>query len=411
MRATIYSRPCFALILLLLASGWRGFAAVPSAVVTDTNIPMQIVTCRDGVDVDALLTEHGIAPRHRYHALGGFAARIPPGLIERLRKDSRVEAVEADGIANLCDSQITPAGVIRIGVTNFPIGRSNGVAIPLDVGVAILDSGIDPHPDLPPCYTNYWTFGTDGSDSLGHGTSVAGVIAAQDNGYGVVGVAPGVRIWNVKVIGPPPYNTWSLAIAGMDYCTAHSNEIAVANISIGNSAGGAPYRAILAAVRRMVWLGGIVVVAAAGNDARDMAGQDGVFGNGDDALPAGLPDVMAVSAMDPMSDTIASFSNYSQIQRTNLNNTTYANNTVFSSGLAIDLSAPGVNILTTGVGSNYVTVSGTSFAAPHVAGLVALYIAANGRATNCWGGNQDSAGHCGRSPSPVSMANQPHRRS
>src|ERR1035441_2433187 len=180
------------------AAGLRGLAAPPSAVVT-TNFPMQIVTCEDGVDVDALLKEHGVTPRHRYrYALNGFAAPLPPGIIEKLKHDKRVIAVEADGTVKTCD-QTVPTGIARIGADVFSVGHSNA---PLNVDVAILDSGIDPHPDLPPNYQTYFGFGTDGSDSLGHGTEVAGVLAAQDNGYGVVGVAPGVRVWNVKCIGP-----------------------------------------------------------------------------------------------------------------------------------------------------------------------------------------------------------------
>jgi subtilisin family serine protease len=86
---------------------------------------------------------------------------------------------------------------------------------------------------------------------------------------------------------------------------------------------------------------------------------------------------MAVSAMDPTTDQMANFSNYSFISR--------SNNFVLSPGLAIDVMAPGVNILSTWINSGYHTLSGTSMAAPHVAGLVALFIAANGRATNAAG--------------------------
>ena len=366
------------MMLLLLASGLRGFAALP-VVVAATNFPVQIVTCEDGVDVDALLKEHGVTPRHRYrYALNGFAAPLPPGIIEKLKHDKRVIAVEADGIASL-EGQTVPTGVSRIGADMFSVGHGNAL---LNVDVAVLDSGIDPHEDLTRAdgssvvYSNYWAFGSDGSDSLGHGTAVVGVIAAQDNGLGVVGVAPGVRIWNVKCIGPAPYNTWNNVIKGIDFVTAHSNEISVANISIGNSFSGAPYTAIRSAVRRMVQWGHVVIVGSAGNDARDMAGADGVYGNGDDALPASIPDVMAVSAMDPATDTMAPFSNFSQVPRTNY---------VISPGNAIEVVAPGVNILTTLTNNSYGTSSGTSFAAPHVTGLVALYIAMHGRATNAIG--------------------------
>jgi subtilisin family serine protease len=219
-----------AIFCLAMALSFPLFAAQPAVVVT-TNLPTQIVCCNDGVDVDALIKEYGMVPTFVYrYALNGFAAPMSRATITKLQGDRRVLSVEADGIANVCDQTIPP-GITRIGADTFPIGRSNGVAIPIDVGVAILDSGIDPHPDLN-IYSNYWAFSSDGSDSLAHGTSVAGVLAAQDNGYGVVGVAPGVRIWNVKCIGPAPYNTWTMVINGMNYVIAHADQISVAKIRV-----------------------------------------------------------------------------------------------------------------------------------------------------------------------------------
>ena len=323
MRITFCSRLCAATVLLLLALCLRGLAASPSAVVTN-NLPMQIVCCQDGVDVDALIKEIGVTPKYVYrYALNGFAAPMDSATIKKLQSDSRVLTVEADGIVSLVDQTI-PSGVIRIGANTFPVGRSNGVYSPLNVDVAVLDCGINPNQDLLPSYQTYFAFSSDGSDSLvgtttdpnGHGTLVTGVIAAQDNSFGVVGVAPGVRIWNVKCTGPAPNNTWTDIVKGMDFATANASNIAVANISLSNPGPGAPIGAIKSAVHRMV-SGGIVVVAAAGNLTNDLAGPDGVFGTGDDALPASLPDAMAVSAMDPLSDTFATFSNFGRLPRTN----------------------------------------------------------------------------------------------
>ena len=391
MRITSCSRLCAATVLLLLASCLRGLAASPSVVATN-NPPTQIVCCQDGVDVDGLIKEYGLSPKYIYrHALNGFAAPMDSATIKKLQSDSRVLTVEADSIVSLADQTI-PSGVIRIGANTFPVGRSNGVYLPLNVDVAVLDSGINPNPDLLPSYQTYFAFSSDGSDSFvgtttipnGHGTLVTGVIAAQDNSFGVVGVAPGVRIWNVKCTGPAPYNNWTDVVKGMDFATANASNIAVANISISNTGTGAPVGAIRSAIHRMV-SGGIVVVAAAGNLTNDLAGTDGVFATGDDALPASLPDVMAVSAMDPLTDTFATFSNFGRLSRTNSANSNIAANYVLSPGGTIDVAAPGVNIYSTGGSNNYVTESGTSFAAPHVVGLVALYIAVNGRATNQWG--------------------------
>ena len=130
--------------ILALTLFFSPFAA--RAVVLGTNgLPVQIVTCRDDVDVDALLKENGITPTARYrYCLNGFAALMTPGLIAQLQQDSRVLYVEADGIVTL-ESQTVPTGVSRIGADMFSVGHSNAL---LNVDVAVLDTGIDPHEDL-----------------------------------------------------------------------------------------------------------------------------------------------------------------------------------------------------------------------------------------------------------------------
>jgi subtilisin family serine protease len=270
------------------------------------------------------------------------------------------------------------------------------------VDVAVLDTGINPHEDLS-IYQWWSPFSDNGNDEVGHGTAVAGVIAAIDNQIGAVGVAPGVRLWNYKGSGLPPENNWTNLLSAMENILENADRISVVNISY-QSVVSSPYWAIRGAVQELV-SAGVVVVAAAGNHgyntnagpAFDLAGPDGVFGPGpdgndtDDIMPAALPEAMAVSAMDPSSDTIWVGSNFSQIPRTNdpVNGIT---NHVFSPGGAVDVAAPGVSIFTTvphvgpdGIGHDYGYGTGTSFAAPHVTGLVALYIAANGRATNAEG--------------------------
>ena len=298
-----------------------------------------------------------------------------------------VLAVEADGPVSLC-GQTNGTGVVRIGMEQFPISRINGITEPLDVDVAVIDSGIDPHPDLTNVVQWFSSFSNNGNDELSHGTGVAGFIGATDNDFGVVGVAPGVRIWNIKAIGPPPNNEWSRILSGMNYVYQNANQISVANMSIVNAGLGGPIVAVHNTLRLMADAG-IVVVAAAGNSTNDLAGADGIYGTGDDFFPAALPGAMAVSAMDSTNDTFWIGSNFSQIERTNGyqigTGNTFGTNFVFSPGGAIDVAAPGVNILSTFTNGGYTTRTGTSRAAPHVAGLVALYIAANGRATNAAG--------------------------
>jgi subtilisin family serine protease len=184
-------------------------------------------------------------------------------------------------------------------------------------------------------------------------------------------------------LGPPPDDSWNNLFAGLYYVENHADQISVANISIVNSGSNAPIQTLKFFVRRVV-NAGVVIVAAAGNDGRDLAGSDGIYGTGDDAVPAAYPEVMAVSAMDPASDTLWPFSNFSQIERTN-DASGPVTNFVHSPGGAIDVAAPGYLNLTTWTNNDYIYETGTSFAAPHVTGLVALYIAANGRATNAEG--------------------------
>jgi subtilisin len=360
-----------------------------SIVVTTNTTTSQIVMCQNGVDVKAMVKEFGLAPTFIYkYVFNGFAAPMDAATITTLKQDSRIQSVDMDSPVTLCD-QTNSTGFARLGIARFPVAHINGTNEPLNVDVAVLDTGIDPNqPDLN-IYTNFSAYESDGSDQIGHGTAVAGVLCAEDNGYGVVGVAPGVRLWNVQCTGNPPFNSWSFALGGMEFVAQNANQISVVNISFINTTT-APWQSIQTAMENLVQAG-VVVVAAAGNSTEDLAGPDGVYGSNDDAVPAALPQAMAVSGMDSSLDTngvsrdiFYTLSNFSEIPRTN-NPRIGITNFVFSPGGAIDVAAPAVNILTTGTNGTYITTSGTSFAAPHVAGLVALYIAANGRATNAAG--------------------------
>ncbi|MCH7493746.1 S8 family serine peptidase, partial [bacterium] len=334
----------------------------------------------------ALAGLHGAAPTHVYtHALQGFAVQLPPAAAALLAADPRVALVETDMEAHIV-AQTLPPGIDRAEADANTWAAIDGVDTRVDVDVASIDTGIDlDHPDLN-VYRNV-TFvrrTKNGNDDNGHGSHTAGTMAALDNGFGVVGMAPGARLWAVKVLDRRGAGYWSDIIAGMDYVTDNAGEIDVANMSLGSTG---LLSSVRTALQGMV-NAGVVVVVAAGNSSKDVYGSDGVFGTSDDFFPASYPEAMAVSAMkdnDGVSggaggsgdDQFASFTNFSR--------SVVGGNPVTSTGKAIDLAAPGVSVLSTYKNGNYATISGTSMSSPHVAGGAALYIAEHGRATNAAG--------------------------
>lgn len=330
------------------------------------------------------------------HALQGYAAELTAEAAARIQNDPRVDYVEAD-LAVTAFAQTIPTGITRIA-TNA--ARYDGIENSYDVDIAIIDTGIDlDHPDLNVVSSTKCSGGgpfskkcTDGGgdDDNGHGSHVAGIAAARDNTIGVVGVAPGARLHAVKVLDSRGSGYTSWIIAGVDWVTARAATIEVANMSLGGSGYTASYHTAVAnSVAK-----GIVYTVAAGNEKRDVYGPDLKFGTSDDTQPAAFPEVSTISALadadgapgglattstsfsnctENKDDSFACFSNFSAVA---------TNNPVTSSGAKIDLMLPGYRIYSTYKSGGYATVSGTSQAAPHAAGLAALYIAANGRATS-----------------------------
>ena len=332
-------------------------------------------------------------------AVRGFSAQLPGAALAALQRDPRVSYVELDTVVYLA-SQSTPTGVERIGTLLNPVAAINGIDQRVDVDIAIIDTGIDmTHADLNVAGGTRFYSTVIGNrlrqrqddnynDDHGHGTHVAGTAGALDNGIGVVGVAPGARLWGVKVLDSSGNGYLSDVIAGVDWVTQNASTIEIANMSLG----AAGYSSTLHTAIKNSVAKGVVYIVAAGNDKRDVYGADGIFGNSDDTFPASFPEVAAISAMVDTDgrpgglgtstsygkdDSFASFSNYSA--------NVVAGNPVNSPGRAIDLILPGVNILSTYKGGTYATMSGTSMAAPHAAGLAALHIAQYGRATDAAG--------------------------
>jgi subtilisin family serine protease len=391
--------------LLLAGAILAGLTASPGAAEERRRY---IVVLEQGVPAGAAANDHARSENAEVgfvyeHALNGYSATMSPQAAARIERDPRVDYVEPD-IELHASAQTLPTGVNRIDGELSPTAKIDGLDERVDVDIAILDSGIDlDHPDLHVVANTGCASGgpmnktcTDGAgdDNNGHGTHVAGIAAAIDNGIGVVGVAPGARLHAVKVLDSRGTGYLSWIIAGVDWVTARSATIEVANMSLGGQGWSSAYRTAIAnSVAK-----GIVYYVAAGNEKRDIYGTDNTFGTSDDTIPASFPEVGTISALadfdgrpgglgsgsysyavgctENRDDSFACFSNFAK------NN---ANSPVTSSGGKIDLMLPGTAIVSTYPNGQYASTHGTSQASPHAAGLAALYIARNGRATTASG--------------------------
>ena len=399
---------------LLAAVGTAASAAPSSGPTEDQPTSSWIVVLRDSAAPNAVAAEHSrrydAQVGHVYeHALKGYSARMSATAAARLTDDPRVLFVQPDGIVHATapkgdkpgkgkptpeeppveppaeepvSTQSLPTGINRAEADLSPTAAINAPgtgdfvpSLPVAVDVAVIDTGVDlDHPDL-----NVYTAGAKdcvsrrgtADDGNGHGTHVAGTIGALDNTLGVVGMAPGARIWPVRVLNNQGSGTFSGIICGIDYVTANADSIEVANMSLGGSGtddgscgelnGDGMHRAICGSVDA-----GITYVVAAGNDADDAARH----------VPAAYDEVITVSALadfnglpgggaaatcrSDVDDSFANFSNY---------------------GADVDLIAPGVCIASTWMRGGYNTISGTSMASPHVAGGAALYLVKNASAS------------------------------
>ncbi len=237
-------------------------------------------------------------------------------------------------------AQSVPWGVAAVRAPEaWSTSRGGGVK------VAVMDTGIDlRHPDLRDRVAggyNALSPGRDPMDDNGHGTHVAGIIAATDNAAGVVGVAPQALLCAVKVLDAYGAGFLSDLIEGLDWCVREG--VQVVNMSLGTREGNDTFHE---AVRR-AYQAGVLLVAAAGND--------GASGGADTVnYPARYAETIAVSAVDRQF-RLPRFA---------------------SRGPSVDIVAPGVDVLSTWPGGSYRALSGTSMATPHVSGVAALALAA-----------------------------------
>jgi subtilisin family serine protease len=293
-----------------------------------------------GGALQALERAHGFRADHAYSAaLRGFAARLTAAQIADLENDPMVAYVEADGTMTAV-AQTLPWGINRIDADISSTVAGDGTGTVTGVNAYVIDTGIATnHTDLTVVgHVNF--AGGRNRDCNGHGTHVAGTIGAKDNTSDVVGVAPGVRLTGVKVLGCNGSGSTSGVIKGVDWVTANAVKPAVANMSLGGSVS----TALDDAVKRSAD-SGVFFALAAGNSGADACNSS--------PARAGTHNGVFTTAATDSADNEASWSNY---------------------GSCVDGWAPGVSILSTRLNGGTTTLSGTSMASPHTAGTGALYL-------------------------------------
>ncbi|MER5795752.1 S8 family peptidase [Streptomyces sp. NPDC001980] len=346
--------------------------AVPEGTIVDAGRAGSVggsylVTLKEGIrgasaaggDVAA---RYGAKISHTYGTvLNGYAVEASAAQARRLAADSRVASVVQDSRVRLTRTRTNTQrntrkniqrnppswGLDRVDQARLPLNRSYTSPGSAGAGVTVyvIDTGVRiTHADFGGRASYGWDFvGNDGSagDGNGHGTHVAGIIAGTR-----YGVAKKARVVSVRVLDDTGAGTTAQVIAGVDWVTAHARRPAVANLSLG----GYHSAQLDTAVRNSI-KAGVTYTVAAGNDGLPAARSS----------PADVPQALTVGATD-RTDTRAGFSNY---------------------GSAVDLFAPGVAITSDANASDTAraTYSGTSMAAPHVAGAAALYLAGHRKAT------------------------------
>ena len=294
---------------------------------------------------DGLTGAHGGNVKHYYDAgLKGYAAAMSTTQAEKVADDPSVAYVEQDSVVRIDDTEVNPPswGLDRIDQRLLPLDNSYTYSTTAsNVTAYILDTGIrTTHQDFggrASVGVDEIGDGQNGQDCNGHGTHVAGTV-----GGAAYGVAKGVHLVSVRIVGCDGSGTTSGVIAGVDWVTAHAVKPAVANMSIGGGFSAALNSAVQSSIAS-----GVTFAVAAGNSNKDACAFS----------PSSAKGAITVGATD-ITDARASFSNV---------------------GHCVEVFAPGVSITsdwdTSDTATN--TISGTSMATPHVAGAAALYLAAN----------------------------------
>ncbi len=312
---------------------------------------LRVIVSTDN-DLEDLIKELGGKILYKYSIIDAIAVEMPAKKIHKLAQSQSVTFVDSDALVESL-AQTTPWGVSRIDAPST-WSQSTGSG----VQTAILDTGIDPkHNDLKSNIAFGVAFDKgnikfnekDWKDKNGHGTHVAGTVAAVDNSFGVVGVAPSSSLYAVRVLNSQGSGYLSDVIAGIEWSVkgpdgviGNSDDADIISMSLGTTANiSAFHDAVDAAYNN-----GVVIVAAAGNSG------DGNPSTPELHYPAAYDSVIAVGATD-INDNAPSWTN---------------------SGDHVEIVAPGVSVLSTYRGNSYAYLSGTSMATPHVSGTVALLL-------------------------------------
>jgi subtilisin family serine protease len=347
-----------------------------------------IVVLKDSANADAVAgraTGLGATVNSLFSSVNTLVVSLPLLRVGALQRDPRVAFVTPDRPVRLLDTATGDASSVPNGVRRIGAAPLAGVAtVEKKAAVAILDTGITPRPDLNvvggfDCATGdllgaLLGGGSTTKDGNGHGSHVSGIVAAKDSGMGVVGVSPGTPLYAVRVFSSFGSGSLSNVVCGLNWVAenAVANNIKVVNMSLGGegtddgNCGVTDQDAFHAAVCR-VTASGVTVVVAAGNSKEDLA----------KSVPANYDEVLAVTAMadfdgqagglfsgtscssKDLDDVAASFSNFA---------------VPGSPDAAHVVAAPGVCINSTWNDGKFKSISGTSMASPHVAGLVARCI-------------------------------------
>lgn len=310
-----------------------------------SNKVRMIVVYKDGTsptEKSGVGNKYGLEKIRNLNLINGQSVYIDRGKVDDLMQDENVALIEKDSVAKALAKPSkpapTPSQTLPWGIEKVNSNDVWGIATGSGVNVAVVDTGIDiTHADLKANLkggANFVATVRSYNDDNGHGTHVAGIIAASNNTIGVVGVAPQANLYAVKVLNKSGTGYISDIIAGIQWSV--NNGMDIISMSLGSNYPSIAFESAINAASNA----GVIIVAAAGNDGSSVD------------YPAAYENTIAVSATDS-NDNLASFS---------------------SRGEQVDVAAPGVSIYSTYKGGVYATMSGTSMATPHVSGVIALML-------------------------------------